>query len=457
MKRAAILLLAAVALMLAACTNSFTPTTMSTETINAETSAKVAAAAITTAVAINLPTTTFSNTTNQKITIRFANTQITNSDLTSLDSAVSIYPLTSAATADFTYTRGTALTKGTPVVIYDSAFGRTDVTYTVDLTSASARLEVVIPGDAFTVSGVKVLDLDGDNLLGESGDDDYVGYVAVTGGTAVPVLGTAVWERLPRYNAVTLPGVGAFTAGATVINSTIASQNGTAGFGTATTIAAVVSLQKFNSSTLVWDTVTTTPAYSAAGVFSLTLPAATKLGEVYRFSYGNMSTIKETTAVAGYVHKLSYSNSASSVSSTYLGGDPTTQNNAYSFAAASSWDSSDLNGYVLVTFSGLGTQGLDSSTATSANFKLKTSSGYVPVDHFVVDNSQAASGTVYVYMYFAAGQKNGGRSFDVFVGPGATDLGATTAASDNVSLGDYSQVGEVPFLFDKVSGGADEI
>jgi hypothetical protein len=445
---------------------------------------------------------------NQQFAITFTNVKLSSTDIGLLDSEISIYPLSSPTTpASQVCVRGTALTKGSPVVTYSG--GATTVTYTLDLSglSISNLLEAVILGNNFSVNGVQVLNLDGDSTPGEAGDDDFVGYIIVTG---APVTVTGL-PRFPRYLNFSPTPTNLATTGVTAITFPgFLDQDGTTVVGTASSLSSVITIQKYNTSSQAWGAAGVgSPALSAGGVFTINLSTATAAGDTYRILYGNLSSIASGTAFGGYTHRLSYNNKqTSSVSSTYLVGgsyNTSSENTSYTATSNVAFDANGLNGIVTVSLSGLGSLGISTGTVTAANFKIMKISTLTTVSdtYYPYSNStgwgagvttvtntggavvnQSVSSVSYntstatspiVYLYLPAAQKqdtgstttsitnwhydnNGnttGRdyivttvvsgSYYVAIGPGAIDLGS---GSGSLNLGDVSNLNtNIPYLF----------
>jgi len=466
MKRA-VLLLAVLALALAACTNSFTPAAMSAETTAAQAASKAAGALVTSVDATTMTSLTYGRAA-QKLTIIFTGGNLTSTaDIANLGTALAVYRLGAAAASDGSYSRGASLSLGTPSV--SIAAGNTVAIYTLDLSVVDAtmsdRIEVVIAGDKLTGNnGVKVLDLDGDKVAGEAGEDDYVAYPTVAG-APVNALGNA---RSPRYTLGGGAFAPTFTLGNAVVTfSALTTANTAAADIDLSTLSTAISLQKWNAGSSAWAAVSGTAAYNAGtGVYTITLPSAVALGEVYRVVYTSPYNIAEKAAVRGYIHRFRYNNKLSSEVGDSDGGTvgtqlyfatgaPATESTA-SYSATAYFDAYGYNGYVLIVFSGLGNMGIDPATLTNDNIKIfdDTLNTYVSVASLSLikngSSAQVAAALPPSYKsYYSVGSLH---NFIVCIGPGAKDLGNTTATTDDQNLGYYDQVTNVPYGFSLITG-----
>jgi hypothetical protein len=469
MKRA-IIFLAALALVLGSCANTFTPTALGSTVTSAETAAKIASNAVASPVSI---TTTVAALTygskNQKITLTITNAAISSdADKTALISAVKVYALGATAASDGAYNRAAELSLGTPVVTVNGT--TTTVAYYLDLssnTSVSNQLEVFIDGSTFTLGGIKVLDLDTDTVLGEVGDDDYVSYNVTVTGAPVTAAGA---QRSPRTKLTFLGTFGGVSTGSTAVTlAPVSTVDATFAKLDSTALSAAFTLKKFNTTTLAWDAVSTTNAYSTTtGVFTMTLPAAMASGEIYRVYATNGSSLKETSSVRGYQHRFDYNNktttanlyNAAYTSISQYTAVPSTQS-AATYSAAAVFDGGNKNGYILITFSGLGAAGIKTSTLTSDNIKILDSStgGYIPWDSTKTPEIVGANGpAAVVKICLAPSYAKAGHGYDVVIGPGATDDGASsTVTTDDLKLGDWTNVASIPYLFASASSTTGQI
>jgi hypothetical protein len=456
MKRA-VLLLAALALALAACTNSFTPTAMTAEKTAAEATAKATVTPISAYANIDVSFSDLTyGLTGQKLVISFTGANLSAAaDVTNLASALAVYKLGATAAADGAYSRGAALSLGTPEVSYTG--GATVVIYTLSLTGDTAisdQVEVAIAGDKLTAAGGnKILDLDGDKVAGEAGDDDYIKYIGV-GGAPVTALGAAR-DPLASLGGLVVNGASITNASTVVTFSALTTVGLVPANVDLSVLSTAVGLQKWNATSSTWDAVTgTTPAYNGTtGVYSITLGTAMALGEVYRVVYTNPSNIAEKAAVRGYIHRWSYNNklTTSYSASTYPTGAPANQSGA-TYDATAFFDSNNRNGYVLVAFMGLGAQGIDTTTISNIKLYDSTLNAYVPVSSIKAATSYGS--TVYVSLTLASSYTMAGHNFIVLVGPNVKDLGATTASTDDRVMGTYNNVTVFPYGYTRVTGGA---
>ncbi len=453
MKRTTIIIAAlCAALALGSCKNSFTPAAIDASVSGAQTSAIVGAAAATpgTSPVLSVISGALLPQTARSLVLQVTNAALlSTADRTAFASAIALYPLTNTAAADGAYTRGTAITLGTPDYLISGT--TTTMTYTIDLSAAgmSNLLELVVAGDKVTLGGAKALDTDGDTVVGEAGDDDFISYVTVTGGAA-----TTGNQRAPQTGlafAGTYGGVA--TASTAVTLAPITTVGGAFAQLNAATLGAAFVLQKFNATTFAWDAVTTTPTYNAVnGVTTLTLGAAMANAELYRVVETNPSNVKETATVRGYTRRLSLNNSLKTVVlATAATTAPATQS-AATYSAASTFDTQSFNGFVTITFAGLGAQGIDMTSLTSANVKIYDTSinAYVPVSSFALVGTNGAGAVVRAYL--AATYKKITHGYNVLMGPGAKDLGPTTASADDLTMGSWNAITAIPYFFTSVAG-----
>jgi hypothetical protein len=454
MKRATILLFAALTLVLAACTNSFTPAAIGADKSAAEATALVTANAITNAVSIALSGSGLTNgaTTKGTLTITFNNATITSTtDLTNLASALAVYPVTNGTTATSAYTRGTAVTLLMPVVSVSGS--STTVAYSLDMSGYSATTgsrvwEVFIAGDKLTSGGVKILDLNNDNVVGVAGDDDYIGYQVLTNGV-YPTVGAA---RLPQAT------IGYSTSiNATATTSTLTFSDYLYDYAggylsivtptlTASSITGLVALQYYDT-TSGWQSLTTTNTYNATtGVLTLTR-AAFANGSCYRFAITTPATIVETTKVCDYAHRASSGSPSIIYMGEFANGSNPKQSSA-TYTATANFDSKGQNGWIQLDFSNLGTAGILLSSMTTDNVKLYdyTNLSYIPIisSFTLIGTTNANSASVKLSL--PATYTRTGHSFDVYIGPSVT--------ANNLNLGNWMNVPTAassffPYLFQR--------
>jgi hypothetical protein len=448
MKRT-ILLFVALGLVLGACTNSFTPTALSSETSAAQTSLKATNNPITSTSSFGLDSSLTYGSKDQKLTIRVVANLSASVDQTAFVSALTVNKLAATANTDGSYKVTAAVILGTPDVTYIQ--GTTMFIYTPDLSSDTALsdyLEVYIDATKFTAAGGnKVLDLDGDGVLAETGDDDLYDTVAVSG---APVTAAGY---LPNPQSTLSAGYSGGVANlSTAVTVDITTVGGADAVIENSLLQSAFALQKFNATTGAWDAVSVTGTY-AAGTYTMTLGTAMATGQVYRIVESTPSNVVETSAVRGIKHRLSTNNKLTSdvLISGQITGDPATQSGA-SYSAEAAF-SSGLNGYVVISFSGLGAEGLDTSTLTSSTIKIydtdSTALSYVPVSSFklTTDNGDSAK----VVALFDASYKQRNHAYKVLIG-GVKALGATTATTDDTVIGDYTNTTQVPYGYVVVSG-----
>jgi hypothetical protein len=215
---------------------------------------------------------------------------------------LTVYNLTAPAAATDVYVRGAAVAY-TATVLPDGT-GGCSVLLVMDLTSASNRIEWVMDSTLLTAGGgTKKLSQDQDQVGGEAGEDDVIGYVTVNGGT--PVAGTGVTRLVGPTHVVTIPALPVVIAsGAAVAISGWSDASGSAAGLSAASIGGGIALYKIVSGTSTQ--VTITPTYDGAtGILTVTPAAAFVSGELYRFVV-DWYTVQESAAVRGALHRGMY-------------------------------------------------------------------------------------------------------------------------------------------------------
>lgn len=465
MKRAAILL-AALAIVLAGCTNSFTPAAPSSAVISTETAALVAQKALTNPVFINVSSSGLvaGATPKGHLTLQINNAVISlASDMATLKAALAVYPL-ATSTATTAYTRGTAIALPDPVVTI--ANNSTTLDYAIDMsaystTTGSPEWEIYIPGDKLTVSGVKVLDLDNNQVLGEAspGPDDYIGYVTIFG-TSQPL--GAGNPRNPRAFVTYGPPVPTSTTVSTITFN----DNGVIPGLTGSTIIGLFSIETFDPTSLTWKPVAATNTYdTATAVMTITLGAALPNGN-YREVVKTPYLIAETTAVNDYKHSADYGKTSVVYPiGVFSSGTNATESTA-TFSASAQFDGAGKNGYILLTFNGLGAQGLLLSSLTTTTVQLYDTNNqhFVPLAGFFIlpGTNNAGPAAVVVRANLPASYTQVGHSYLVSLSSGVIDSGATTATSDDLNLGRWTNVpgsggSSFPYLCQNVNGSGGSI
>lgn len=233
---------------------------------------------------------TLSNAKDQTITITF--TGVVDVDGTTIP-GLTLYNLTTNATAGEAKTRGAAIPYTAEV--FATGSNASDVVLTMDLTSASNPIELYV--DAATISGNSnslFLNTDGDNIVQES-EDDIVGELAVTGGTAA-----TGGIRAPQATVtITPPALGGGQISSTITDTAVPATHNF----TLATLNAAVSVEKMQSGS--YAPFSHTPTYSTTtGLYAI--PAdTTTAGTVYKVST-NLYGIVENKAINGYIHRVSF-------------------------------------------------------------------------------------------------------------------------------------------------------
>lgn len=384
-------------------------------------------------------------TTNNKevIQIVFNGGSVDEASLT----AVSFHNLKATAATDGARDRDNALTPASKVVTYDANANQTTVRYYFDFTTAanvSNIIEVfIVPATLTANGGTKKLNLDTDFIQGETQDDDYVGYVNVTGGTkaAGGVNGNA---KTPRAGWQFNPGTFAISGGTThTWNYPSVAADDT---NYKSLLDSALKLQRFDGTT--WGDISTTTTYStSSGNYVVTFSAVAGK-EVYRYKV-NFTGLIASKAINGYKQKAEY-DQAKTVGYFDVGtlaslavAEPiatTTYNLGTNFDATSSFNGSGYDGVVTLTFNDVGSEGLSGVSATTVKLYDATNKKYVPVSS-VVTYSAGAGSTVYKFILDTAYKSTGG-TLQVQISPDVVDLGATTASTDNLKYGNWKNTGK---------------
>lgn len=459
MKRAAIILLAALTLTFAACTNTFTPTAVDATLSSAEAASIVTSAVTKTPVTVSIggAAITAGATTKQVLSITFSNVAVNAaSDLATLTGALKVYPVTNAANNTTAYTRGTALTLPTPEVTVTSD---TTLVYRIDMsaysTTAGAPVwEIYLPGDKLTSSGVKVLDLDGDKNLGEASDDDYIDYKAISNTGTTLATGAA---RSPQEKLTSNGIIYQVTATTSTIDLFNQLYTYTGGLGTtviptfsaASVVQGAVAMQVFDTSSFVWTNVSTTNSWdSATGILTLTHAALTN-GRQYRYVITKPYEIAESVAVCEYKHRgdygaLAYANGPAQSIGTSTDAK---QSGAGLGAPSVSYNANGTGVEISVAITGLGTQGILESSLITSNIKLyDTSLGcFVPIGSIALVGPNGSNVTIKITL--PASYKRAGHTGYLYFSPSVKDSYNLASTDDDRGLGDWTNVTVLPYLW----------
>jgi len=371
-------------------------------------------------------------------------------------SAIKFWVLSATAASDGGRTQQAALAPTAQTVRYQG--DDTVIVYKFDLSVAanvSNPIQMTIDPTVLTANnGTVKLNLDGDNNLGEANEDAYVTERAVAG--AGIAAGGAAWNPQALLGA---PVIGGDAVGSSAITGTFPAAYNIP----LATLSSAMTIQKFNRSTLAWDTVTRTLDTYAGGVFTASLPAAIANGDVYRI-FVNEYSIVESSTTNGYARRLTLDNQRTNeldYPATSFGADATFNLAAvYGFAVTK--DTNNQNVFIDVTLTaGIGTEGVDPATATTANIKVynRTLDKFETISAISVRQSVpgAAQKNDVIRIAFPPAYTWQNDPFDLYIGPGVKDLWNTTATSDDVSLGNWKNVTDWPFMFDIENGGAARI
>jgi hypothetical protein len=456
------MLLAALVLVLAACSNSFTPAAVSSSVTGTETAAAIAARAVTTPVTITVSSSGLTAGATTKGYLRLViNADVSSTaNLASLKSSLVVYPLTTS-TATTAYTRGTAITLPDPEVLVTN--NSTTLNYYIDMssypTTGANVWEVFIPGGTL-FDGQKVLDFDNDKVLGEAGDDDFIDGSTIIGNTTAIGVGNF---RLPQSQlGVAWSAITGATLAPTVTFTDV-SGGGVVPTLTGSTITSLFSIETFDPSSSTWKAVTTTNTYNAAtAVLTLTLGAVLPVGAYYRTVEKTPYLIAETVAVNDYLHRANYGK-LSVVNGTpfAIGVAADAKQSGASYTATAKFDNNNQNGWIQLTFNGQGTKGLLVSSMTADNVKLYDTNlkRYIPISGFALVGTTNSNLATSVRFNLPATYTKVFHGFHVYIGPGVKDNMALDATSDDFNLGDWNNVpGAIgtsfPYLFQEETGTA---
>ncbi len=230
--------------------------------------------------------------TDQSITYTFTGGIIDTDDAGTSIPGLTIYNLSTNNTVGEAMIRGTEISY--TAVVHQTGANTSTAELTLDLTNASDTIEVFMDAATITANGETVFLDGGDDDVTAETEDDYIEYLAVTGGTAV----TAGEQRDPNGTI----GYTAFAYGGGNITSTFTDTVTTHDFSKDTLDANVQVEQMVNGA---YSVITVTTAYnSSTGVYTIPVPV-TDNGTVYKVSI-NEYGITEANAKGGYTHRGNY-------------------------------------------------------------------------------------------------------------------------------------------------------
>jgi hypothetical protein len=389
-------------------------------------------------------------------------------DEASITQAVQIRKLAAGATATDAFA-ATAITS-TLVSFRDSI-----ATFKMDLTGVTSTLELFIDSTKLTGrNGAMKMNSDGDEVAGETGDDDLYFYSTAAPFNADPATGL---RRNPLRNISsganftvmnTTTGVGTFefTCGFAALNEDYTS-----------ILTGNIVIQKYNDVTKSWDPVVSTLS-KAGTTYTLTFSAVTA-GITYRAFSNNVQAVKTTATYGGYIVKASYDASIRTfVNSIYTPPYPATQQitaNPFDATVAADLhaDATGKNRYIEFTYdvatgSTIGNLGLDLTTLLPANIKLydDDSNTFIAISSIqaVYQDPEQKTGTkdmIRVYLDPNFGQQmtwnQSTYEFDfsdtytdiyLLVGPGLKSLGDSAPGTVVARyFGDVTETSNVPLGF----------
>ncbi len=397
-------------------------------------SADAAATPMTATVA----TGTVTNTTSEVVQIDFTNGVVDVSDGTV--AGLTVYKL-NAGTAGEPYERNDSVTY-TADVIPDGA-GNSSLYLSMDLsgTDISTPIEIVL--DAATLrgnSGARKLNMDGDNVAGESPDDTIFDTVAVTGALVTANGIPRDPEGLSGYGTP-----GAINDGDTTIEIDFsASANTVLTNLTAESLAAGISVVRIESGSD--SAVSTTPSYdSGTGILTLTLDSAAASGQVYQIIYDEYN-ITTDSAVGGITQRANTDQTADPVRSNAIvvGGGGF----AFSLDTGGPPPQTDDLGVdpvrVEVVFTGgVGDVNTDTLTQENVRFFIANADGdlvAVKWSSFVrTDGTDGAN--VFTFTFPASFDPPASAAWQLYLSPAITEDYATTDTTDDIHLVDTTGAG----------------
>jgi hypothetical protein len=368
-------------------------------------------------------------------------------DSSSIASGIAIYPLVAAADANTVWGHGTPLTFTAEVVpeLIDAGTmmdSRVVITINLNITGISSRLEISIDPTLLTANGgAKLLNMDGDGVAGEAGEDDVVTYIAVGTGTVtpftVPVVVTPGLDRdTPNNgNSPNFAYSGGYAATSTSLTFNASDSRGGTNV-TAASLMDAVSIEKLGADG-TWSTVTPASKTLASGVITATLSTALARGEIYRVK-SDLYEIKESAAVAGYIHRMGYDQNNSAARYVYSG-----------WAANSNCGPVDVafDSAVTITDGGAANSrwfqidftctAIKMSTITTSTVRLYdiTAARWV---NWATDVKMTSSAVRFVMPSSFAGTT--GNTYTIYISPLVTDDGAdTTVTTDDVPFGSLTR------------------
>lgn len=408
-------------------------------------------------IGVNSLTATLSNTTNQKVTITFmANSNV---DIESLTEALTIRNLSDAADNATPYVQGSEIAYTVEQVSGDS------VTLNMDLTNATGRLEFHI--DAATLTGRNgtiQLDLDGDEIRGEAGDDDYYAYRVVTGPAAV---NTGV-GRNPR-SGMNITAGGFSRTGAATDTYTL-TYNRTYGAATDTAdykalFDTSLRIERYNPADHSWGNVGYTSSYATGtGVFTATFTGAAE-GAVYRARLIDRANLQTNAAFFGYRQRyemngkeVTYSETITGPTATEISGTPqqlswADQDDAFGVSVIADAGGRNVAIKITLDLTIVGDQGMNKATILPANLHIvrEASASFVEMPWTVESLSYQSTLTGtnpvdnVIVIKLNPSYRLEGSDFQLIVGPGLRTLGDATPGvgaryfGDPVEMLDFGQ------------------
>lgn len=462
----------AAAITLAGCSNTFTGSNTDDSVLREYNSANGGSLGSVTFNWIVTPT----KAAGQILEVTFTASDVI--DVDSIPAAVKFRNLSNAASAEEVFVQGSNISYSIKEVRQNKVY------LDLNLIGASDEIELFVDSTKLTgKKGSLRLNLDGDNVQGESNDDDYYDYLD-TVAIPTPVVGVV---RDPRVGfsltpaGFTLVGTPSPTTLATV--DTFTMSYGGVGYDNTDYTAlfdANLVIEQYNVAGNTWTTLprTSPSTYNTTtGVYvtTFTAPVADK---TIRARITNVQNIKTSSSFYGFVQRYKMNSSLisavlalKSVSDT----DPSrmqmtsvNQINVFKNKVTTYFDANGLNGYILIDLdlangpSGgiIGDKGLDKTTFTSENVKIYDTSSavyvsYVPHFRFDPTISAPVGAETQVVLTLDPSYKQKNHSFNIFVGPGLRSLGdentVPLGAARAQYFGDATEINNNPKGFKRIN------
>lgn len=377
-----------------------------------------------------------------------------------------------AATANDPYVQGAAI----PYTIQDIRDG---VVYiNANLSTANALIEIMVDGSALTAkNGSMKWDYDGDDIQGETGDDDRYVYVTVDPYTAPDTTVTnpaavTIGVQRNQFDFFTLTSGGFSIQGAGTVFDRY-TMNYARAYGGLTDTADYLSifnnalvLERFNTANGSWVAMTKTGAYdTATGIYTADFTGVAE-GDRIRARLTNLSTLVTAASYFDFIQRYTYDarlfeTVLSTVTVTDSGAsivsELASQDDA--FDVSTIFDTDSYNGSVVLDFdlTVIGDLGMNLSTVTTDNIKLyvgTSSSNYYEkgIESIILEYTSASTQfPTRAILKLDPSYQEQGDSFRVVVGPGLRTLGDATPGIEACRFGNSANTSTLPYGFSFLS------